>query len=370
MKQENEGPQPVRERVNDFWLRVGGITALNIFLNIFFYLHLSQEKNIPFWKIFLLSTFFVFLSWEVTRWVVLQVRKRFPGLQNMRTRIIRLTIYVTLATVALSIFKVWFQDAIEFYGEMNSGIFDYFYGFGMNMFYALVITGIYESLYYFHQWQRLLAETELLKQANLQSQFDSLKNQVNPHFLFNSLNSLSSLVEEDKEQAVSFIAELSSVYRYLLQSNERELTTLQSELDFIKAYFFLLRTRFRQGVDLLIEVPDGMRERLLPPLTLQMLVENAVKHNVISVSRPLLVRITATADGWLHVVNNLQRKIQQVPGSGLGLVNITEKFRLLKQPQPQINETATEFRVSIPLMDSRMPYRPFAGSAENVSLAS
>jgi LytS/YehU family sensor histidine kinase len=177
-------------------------------------------------------------------------------------------------------------------------------------------------------------------------------------------------VEEDKDQAVIFIAELSSVYRYLLQSNERELTTLQSELDFIKAYFFLLRTRFRQGVDLQVDVPEAMKERLLPPLTLQILVENAVKHNVISSYRPLLVQITAGPDGWLHVVNNLQRKIQQVPGSRLGLVNITEKFKLLKQSEPRISETITEFRVSIPLMDSRMPYRPFAGSPEKAGLVS
>lgn len=339
------------EQLNDKWLRLGGIVILNLFLNIFFYIQLMQEKSLSFWKIFWLSTLFVIASWELTRYVVLQVRKRFPGLQNTRRRLFHLTAFVTLATAALSVLKVLFIDFVNYYGEMSPNVFEFLYTFGMNMFYAMIITGIYESIYFFHQWRRMVKETEQLKKENLQSQFDSLKSQVNPHFLFNSLNSLSSLVEEDKDKAVRFISELSEVYRYLLQSNERELAPLSSELEFLKAYFFLLQTRFDKGVELEIDVNPVFHAYLIPPLTLQMLVENAVKHNVVSASRPLHIRILNDPQGRLHVVNNLQPKSVQVPSGKLGLANIAAKFRLLRQPELEILKTETTFEVILPLMD-------------------
>lgn len=353
------------EKLNDKWLRIGGITVLNLFLNIFFYLDLVHIKHIPFLKVFLLSTAYVIISWEVTRFIILLVRKKFPGIQNTRKRIINLGIYVTAATLAISLLKVEFISGVDFYnmGETPSDhpvIFEYLYSFGMNMFYALIITGIYESLYFFHQWKKSFSEMEQLRKANLQSQFESLKNQVNPHFLFNSLNTLSSLVEEDKDKAVHFIAELSRVYRYLLQTNEKELTTLNAELEFIQAYYFLLQTRFGNGVKLVVEVLPSFREFLIPPLTLQILVENAVKHNVVSSTRPLIIRIHTDALGNLMVDNNLQKKAQSVPSSGMGLANITSKYKLLNQSEVIIQTTKENFQVKLPLMSPQMPYDPFS----------
>lgn len=354
------------DKVNDKWLRIGGILVLNLFMNIFFYMDLVHEKQFPFLKIFTLSTVYVIISWEVTRYVVLRVRKNIPGFQNTRKRLFRLTVYVTFATFLITIVKVQFIRITDFYNmagqpEMKPIIFDYLYTFGMNMFYAMIVTGIYESLYYFSQWSKTFSETELLKKANLQSQFDTLKNQVSPHFLFNSLNTLSSLVEEekDKEKAINFIAELSRVYRYLLQSNERELTSLSAELDFIKAYFFLLQTRFGEGVKLEVNIPQQYNDFLLPPLTLQILIENAVKHNIVSVHTPLYIRIYIEKNDTLVVDNNLQRKSQQVPGGKMGLVNIMSKYKLLNQPDVIIKETETSFRVKLPLMNNKYPVYPF-----------
>ncbi|MBK7850126.1 MAG: histidine kinase [Bacteroidetes bacterium] len=352
------------EKLNDKWLRIGGITILNLFLNIFFYLDLVHVKHIPFLKVFLLSTAYVIISWEVTRFVILLVRKKFPGILNTRKRIINLGIYVTAATLAISLLKVEFISGVDFYNmgdtpQDHPVIFEYLYSFGMNMFYALIITGIYESLYFFNQWRKSFSEMEQLRKANLQSQFDSLKNQVNPHFLFNSLNSLSSLVEEDKEKAVQFIAELSRVYRYLLQTNEKELTTLSAELEFIQAYYFLLQTRFGNGVKLVVDVFPSFRDFLIPPLTLQILVENAVKHNVVSTNKPLIIRISTDALGNLMVDNNLQKKTQSVPSGGMGLANITSKYKLLNQSEVMIRSTDDNFQVKLPLISPQMPYDPF-----------
>ena len=133
------------EKLNDKWLRIGGISILNLFLNIFFYLDLVHVKHIPFLKVFLLSTAYVIISWEVTRFVILLVRKKFPGILNTRKRIINLGIYVTAATLVISLLKVEFISGVDFYnmGELHQDhpmIFEYLYSFGMNMFYALIIT--------------------------------------------------------------------------------------------------------------------------------------------------------------------------------------------------------------------------------------
>ncbi|MBK6837087.1 MAG: histidine kinase [Bacteroidetes bacterium] len=173
------------------------------------------------------------------------------------------------------------------------------------------------------------------------------------------MNSLSSLVEEDQEKAVQFIAELSRVYRYLLQTNEKELTTLNAELEFIEAYYFLLQTRFGSGVKLIVDILPSFREFLIPPLTLQILVENAVKHNVVSSNKPLVIRISSDALGNLMVDNNLQKKTQSVPSSGMGLANITSKYKLLNQSEVIIRTTEDNFQVKLPLISPQTPYDPF-----------
>ncbi|HRH67439.1 MAG TPA: histidine kinase, partial [Bacteroidia bacterium] len=156
--------------------------------------------------------------------------------------------------------------------------------------------------------------------------------------------------------------ELSNVYRYLLQTNDKELTTLNTELEFIEAYYFLLQTRFGTGVKLVVDVLPSFREFLIPPLTLQILVENAVKHNVVSVARPLVIRISSDALGNLMVDNNIQKKAQVVPSSGMGLANITAKYKLLKQSDVIIHSTAENFQVKFPLISPQMPYDPFDAS--------
>jgi LytS/YehU family sensor histidine kinase len=171
--------------------------------------------------------------------------------------------------------------------------------------------------------------------------------------LFNSLNTLTGLVEQDSKQAVRFIAELSKVYRYLLQSNEKEVIGLQQELEFTEAYFFLLQTRFGNSLSIDVQVPELLRQQYgLPPLTLQMLVENAVKHNQVSSSKPLQVRIWNEGTQWLLVQNNLQPKRHQPASSGMGLTNIATKYQLLNQPQVMVQNDAQHFVIKVPLIKS------------------
>ena len=174
---------------------------------------------------------------------------------------------------------------------------------------------------------------------------------MKPHFLFNSLNTLQGLVmENEKEQAVTFIINLSQVYRYLLQSNEQLIIPLAKELEFIRAYVDLLKTRFEQGLVLTVDVAPESLAYGLPPLTVQMLVENAVKHNRLSVGCPLTIRIFTDAAQNVVVVNNRQPKRASVVSNRLGLTNIAAKYRLLNQPDIVIHQTETIFQVAVPLL--------------------
>ncbi|GAB3903502.1 hypothetical protein GCM10028803_32080 [Larkinella knui] len=282
---------------------------------------------------------------QLTQWVV----RRYPNLGQTWQRVWRLLLVFLLVT--------------PFFILGGIAVYDYFHLFGyqhnpsstgqillLNLAANLVSVGIDESVYSLNRWRENTLEKEQLKKINLQSQYESLKSQVNPHFLFNSLNSLSSLIADEPHRAEEFVDEMSKVYRYLLQTNEGELTTLEAELRFIQSYFHLLKTRYGAGIQLEVVIAEPFRTYQLPPLTLQMLVENAVKHNVIHANKPLLIEIKTSQVGRLIVRNNLQRKTGKVISNQVGLSNIMAKYRLLAQNDPIVTADNSFFTVALPLM--------------------
>ncbi|WP_420147624.1 histidine kinase [Spirosoma sp.] len=205
-----------------------------------------------------------------------------------------------------------------------------------------------------HHRDQLEAELVMqrLEQEKTEVHIRALQAQVNPHFLFNSLNSLSALIDDDAQQAGVFLDELSSVYRYLLRANAQSLTPLSDELAFIRSYCHLLQTRHGEALRVVWQVAPSFLNCQLPPLTLQLLVENAVKHNVILASRPLTISITTNDRGQLQVRNNVQRKIMRVASNGVGLANIWSKYQILNQPVPTLSEDNEQFVVTLPLIDA------------------
>lgn len=205
-----------------------------------------------------------------------------------------------------------------------------------------------------HQREHLEAElaVQQMRQEMSEVQMRALQSQLNPHFLFNSLNALSALITEAPGKAEQFVDEMASVYRYLLQTNEHELTTLKRELNFVRSYYNLLETRYGQGVSLSVRIDDRFLNFQLPPLTLQLLLENAVKHNVVSANRPLGIQIATNQSGWLIVSNNLQRKpADRVKSTKKGLLNILTKYQMLGQPLPTVEEDGGLFTVKLPLIE-------------------
>lgn len=196
------------------------------------------------------------------------------------------------------------------------------------------------------------ANTQLLKlqKENLQSQFDVLKQQVNPHFLFNSLNVLISLIRLEPELAEKFTEHLAKVYRYVLENKDNELVTLNTELSFLDAYIFLINIRFMDKVKVNIQIPEEKRSYRIIPLALQLLIENAIKHNAMSKKSPLVINIYIDESNQLNMVNNLQEREAHMTSTGVGLKNIQNRYRLLNNTVPVFEKTETHFRARIPLV--------------------
>jgi len=197
---------------------------------------------------------------------------------------------------------------------------------------------------------QLREESKILQQENLRIQYESLKNQINPHFLFNSLNVLTSLIRLDPSLAEKFTEQMAKVYRYVLEHKEEDTVTLQTEVDFIRSYIFLLEIRFQDKVRFEIDIPENYLNRHVPPLTVQLLIENAVKHNTFSKRNPLHVKMFVDGDDYFNIVNNLQKREVGMGSTAVGLQNIIERYHQLADRLPEFGERGEEFVARIPLL--------------------
>ena len=337
-------------QINDRWVRIGGVVLL--FLPLLINEMTSSGLKRTLWDeviyigIYIVS---VILILESGRLIILGLHKKYSEPGTSKKRFAKACGFVLLSDFALIFLTFYGSHLIRgMQASRNPALF--FLMFVVSSVLALAQVGIYEGFYYFNRLRKVEQEKEELLRVNLQSQFDSLKQQVNPHFLFNSINTVSSLIDKDADRAKKYLAEMSKVYRYLLRTNEEELTTLQTELQFVDSYFHLLKTRFGDGLRLNITVEEAFKSYYLPALTLQLLIENAVKHNSIDKTKPLIIDITTKENGWLSVKNNLQKRINVIPSTKIGLSNIMAKYKLLNQPEVIIHETFKEFSVFLPLI--------------------
>lgn len=220
----------------------------------------------------------------------------------------------------------------------------------VNLLGALFIYMLQSTLQLYQSMSEQEARQEKLQQEFSQVRLQALRNQVNPHFLFNSLSVLSSLVQVNPDTAERFIIQLSKAYRYILDQQAAELVSLAAELDFLNAYFYLLQIRFDQKIKLETSISVPSDQWLLPPLTIQLLVENAVKHNRMSVAQPLLIAVSAD-NGIITVTNNLNSRDEQVESTGIGLENIRKRMAYFTSKPVVITQTDKLFTVSVPLIE-------------------
>jgi two-component system, LytTR family, sensor kinase len=290
-----------------------------------------------------------FLSWYAHAQYDHLLRIKFPSLHQTGKRILyKLLVNLLIMTPSVLLILYVFSNFKILGYRIQEGDLKYAYlvGLGIN----LTFETLWEVVYLIDKYKESTAEKDILEQLQLQQEFDGLKQKVNPHFLFNCFNTLSALIPEDKEKAEQFLNELSKVYRYLLRNNEDGMSTLESEIKFIQSYFQLLKTRHGDAVQLQVDVDKQYNTYLLPTLSLQMLIENAVKHNALSKNKPLSIEIFTTTGNKLVVNNNLQRRSVKAPSNNVGLQNIKAKYQIIKQQGFQVIEDGKNFTVALPLI--------------------
>lgn len=207
---------------------------------------------------------------------------------------------------------------------------------------------------FFKKWSNSVANGEKLKAEMMTYKFESLQNQLNPHFLFNSFNVLSNLVYEDQKLAVKFVDQLGEIYNYVLDNKENHLVSLKAELTFIDSYYFLLKTRFEEKIELEINI-NVNSDCQVAPMVLQLLIENAVKHNVITKQSPLKITIE-NDDRYLHISNPLNPKKVHESSTQTGLKNIQQRYGLLTSLPVLVEKSETFFRVSIPMIKKEVAH--------------
>ncbi|MBO0930267.1 sensor histidine kinase [Fibrella aquatilis] len=347
------------ERPNDKWLRIVLIPLIALVFVVVSYntnsLTLDWTQAVAWWVV---NSLFSLVLWEVSMQWVLYVRRRYNRIEQTRQRVLTTFIGYTVIVVAcqsafIQLVKVTHTNTVPITVGM------YLKSFGIGLICLLLIGSVLEFIYYMEKYREAIQESEAMKKAGLQSQYDSLKNQVNPHFLFNCLNSLSALIGEDRAKATLFLDELASVYRYLLQAGQRPLVTLADEAIFLDAYSYLLDTRFGSALRWEIRLDKSLMDHWLPPLTIQTLVENALRLNMALPERPLTLHITTQPAGILAVCNSLQRKKVAVLAPQGGLTMLAERYASLGLPVPTIEDNGEQFTVRLPLTPKeRVPESP------------
>ncbi|MGZ8557331.1 MAG: sensor histidine kinase [Chitinophagaceae bacterium] len=291
-----------------------------------------------------------YLSWRSHVQYNEYINKKFPSIdQTAKRAVYKLGINLVVMTPSV-LFILYLFEFFHILGySIKEDDIKYAYLLGLSV--NLVFETLYEAVYIIDKHKENSTEKELLEKMQLQQEFDNLKQKVNPHFLFNCFNTLSSLITEDRQRADKFLDELSKVYRYLLRNNESDLSTVESEMKFIESYFGLLKTRHRDSLQFNMRVDAQYYPYLLPTLSLQLLVENAVKHNSMSRLQPITISIHSSADGYLVVENNLTKKKTNIDSTGIGLAAIREKYKLLQREDVSIEEKKDErFTVNLPLI--------------------
>ncbi len=263
----------------------------------------------------------------------------YPG-KHMVIEIVLITLYTMTYSFMVYLIVVRTGGSGDYYEDLPMQIF-------ATLLITYLITSIHEMVYFYKQWKYHFSKSVRLEKDNIQARYETLKTQVNPHFLFNSLNSLTTLVDDNKD-AVQYIQNMSEFLRYMLGSRDKELVLIREEIRVLGKYVSLQQFRFRNTLFVDLQVPERFYHYAIPPLVLQMLVENCIKHNVISKDQPLHVNIRAGGE-TLTVENNLQKK-SGVVSTGQGLKNISERYRLFTSREVKITETSAIFKVAIPLL--------------------
>jgi len=339
-----------------WWIRIGSIILTALFAVNTINVILAFTYQIPFeftftdfWTGVIAST----LILETIRFVNKKLNKRFPWTGVIWKRIVTQFIVDSLVcsillSISAFIIASYFVPNSDFTNRNWPVIINELVLYNTVVLVLVAIIVLIDlGVYLVIEWKNSLLEIAQFKKENAEFRFEALKNQVNPHFLFNSLNTLSSLIFIDQENAAKYVRQLAKLYRYILEKRDRELVELETELEMLDSYIYLIATRFDKQVYIKTELPEFPDKKFIPILTLQMLIENAIKHNTTSHAAPLKINIYLE-DQYIVVENNLQQKTSKEFSSGIGLTNITSRYQYFSKEQVIIVKDLKYFMVKVP----------------------
>ena len=316
-------------------------------------------RSIPYFLVsWGISLSYTLIIWLGTRAIWQRLCQQFPLVDQTARRLWWLTaaclLYASLATISITVLLTLLLP-VQAFGVLS--VERLFVQILINLVPTSIVMLVYESQHFFQQWAANVRRAEQLTRAGVQSQLEALQSQLDPHFLFNSLNTLAALIEPGNRPAQEFVEQLADVYRYVLLSRDKTTVPLAEELAFVDTYVALQKARFRENIRVQQHIPPEALDWHVAPLSVQLLVENALKHNVASRENPLDLRLTADpATGYFTVENVLQPRLSGLApaGTGTGLRNVQHRYELLNAPQPvEISTTDQWFRVQLPLLEPR-----------------
>ena len=311
----------------------------------------NPQFDLNFWNNVIYSSILCYFLATGNTWIFTTLDKQIPWIEQpvkrLVVQVLSHTIYSGLVILVLNIILLYFiypstYTEGYFYSHLKSNLF---VGLIITIFVLLIIQG--ER--FFENWKTSLVRAERLEKEKALTQYQALRSQVNPHFLFNSLNTLSGLIHQDPDLADKYVAKLSEVYRYVLANQESEAVALEEELSFIRSYLYLLNIRYDGNVRYEIYYSGNTENYFIIPLGLQILIENAIKHNRISEKKPLVIEIRVN-EKEITIKNDKRPRLNQEPSTGKGLSNLIRRYEILTTQKVKIEETETTFSVQIPLL--------------------
>ena len=316
------------------------------FCRVYYYFNIRIQWYYAFATILAIT----FLILEINSLTEPVVRRIFPpAVNNIRYKIaFFIAGSITATTLTITIVLVMGMIVHPF------ALKDNIVPLKLNLMYCWLVNLLYHLInaiiFYSKEYKTTSLEAEQLKNISAQAELQLIKSQVNPHFLFNNLNVLSALIMKDNQEANKFIEEFSKVYRYILSNHEKEVVELKTELEFIQPYIFLLQKRFADGLVININIHESYEAYYIIPASLQMLIENAIKHNVVSRNKPLVIEVHSNGNNTIVVSNTLQAKQTMEVSTGIGLQNIIKRYKLVSNKEVKIHAGVNDFTVTLPLL--------------------
>ncbi len=358
-------------KTNSLTKNLTTLAFISFFTGLFIFVFFTDEKSV---QNFILNIFISGLySFTLSIGNGLlneRLNRKYSWVEDTKQR----AVFGIALTLLVNVILVLFCNYVNFiviqgekFSEFFTGTMGFFNWLIINI--ALLVSAILHAKGFIEEWKKstrkeVVEQKLIAKSAN--AQFESLKNQLDPHFLFNSLNVLSSLIDENPNQAQRFTASMSKIYRYVLEQKDKELVTVEEEIEFAKTYCELLKTRFEDSVNFEFQVTEKALKSFVVPLSLQLLLENCIKHNYATSSKPLKIKIYSE-DGFLLIENNLMAREQVKESAGIGLSNIVQRYSLLTKQNVFIEKSREFFKVKIPMLTQKITAMNVQPSPESMA---